>query len=184
MIGTVCHISQKFQQFKHDSHDWTIRIYQKRNLPPVRQRYPSVVLFNADSNILFLLYCFFSRLFFSLSFFSSLLVLSLHCLKKAGSVSRYRPFVITIIKIYQILPTRSMLGFRVDSPFFHLAGQTSPSWLATNCAASTLRSNSLASRPILLSFSSTTLIFPSGLSNECTAISHTLFFDHHTERTA
>src|SRR6185312_9906059 len=48
----------------------------------------------------------------------------------------------------QILPTRSSDGARVFSPSFHLAGQTSFGWALTYWAAFTLRSSSLASRPI------------------------------------
>ena len=52
----------------------------------------------------------------------------------------------------QILPTRSSEGLRVFSPSFHLAGQTSPGWDATYCAARTLRRSSSALRPIPLSW--------------------------------
>src|SRR5690606_36744627 len=63
----------------------------------------------------------------------------------------------------QILPTRSSDGFRVFSPSFHLAGQTSFGWAATYCAALSLRRVSVTSRAIALSWISTVLITPSGL---------------------
>src|SRR5690606_19747942 len=63
----------------------------------------------------------------------------------------------------QILPTRSSDGFRVFSPSFHLAGQTSFGLAATYWAALSLRRVSLTSRAIALSWISTVLITPSGL---------------------
>ena len=48
-------------------------------------------------------------------------------------------------------PTKSMPGFNVSDPGFQLAGQTSPC-SAANLAACTLRNNSLALRPIPLSW--------------------------------
>src|SRR5690606_15960447 len=62
----------------------------------------------------------------------------------------------------QILPTRSSDGFRVLSPSFHLAGQTSPGCAATYWAALTLRSRSPASRPMPSAVISIAWITPSG----------------------
>ena len=66
------------------------------------------------------------------------------------------------VRAAQILPTRSSEGARVSSPSSHLAGQTSPGWLATYCAALTLRSSSAALRPTPSAVTSTTWITPSG----------------------
>ena len=52
----------------------------------------------------------------------------------------------------QILPTSSSDGLIVFSPSFHFAGQTSPGWLATNCAALSLRTVSVTSRAMALSW--------------------------------
>src|SRR5690606_14766457 len=63
----------------------------------------------------------------------------------------------------QILPTRSSDGVMVLAPSFHLAGQTSPGCSATYLAAFSLRSVSLTSRAMALSWTSIVLITPSGL---------------------
>jgi hypothetical protein len=52
----------------------------------------------------------------------------------------------------------------VAAPGFHLAGHTSFGWLATNCAACTLRTSSSALRPMPLSWISAILTKSSGLT--------------------
>jgi hypothetical protein len=69
----------------------------------------------------------------------------------------------------------------VASPGVHLAGQTSPGWLATYWAACTLRSSSLASRPMPRSWISQTLMTPFGVDDESAAQRQAFFLDHHVE---